>query len=162
MYAEILREAAPCWCPSAGTGSGCGAGGRVGWQWMRPSISPHLQNSSSSSVGGELSQGRKCLPGDMSLAESWRGESWGHPPPGRSCPGHQKVPSPSFLLRFPVWFSKATIWYKTESRTHLLIPLHSHQTVMTCSQRRRFEETPRGGRMCIPLLAPSTSWGPLG
>jgi len=64
--------AAPCWHSSAGTVQVVGQEAGVGWEWMCSSIFSRLQNNSSSNLAGQLLQGRKCLPGDMSLEGSWR------------------------------------------------------------------------------------------
>lgn len=73
----------------------------AGWEWMCSSIFSHLQNCSSSNLGGELYQGHKCPQSDMSLEGSWRGVSGGHPPPGEELPQPPEGARPQFSVEIP-------------------------------------------------------------
>lgn len=137
----------------------------MGWGWMCPSIfSLHLLSSPEQhqQLGKGLLQRHTCLPGDTSLKGSCRGINPGHFPPGSSGPSHQKVPAPSFVWQMQCGSAMPQFAHETQSRAHLLVPLQSHPVIMTFSQWRSLEQMPGGEKICIPLLAPSTSQGPPG
>lgn len=159
---QLSFRAAPCWHSLTGVGLGCGAGGRSWWERCAP---PSPLTSRTAAVatqeGGCCKDTTACQVSRPQHGA--RGEEaedtliW-----GVAAPATSRYLAPTFWWDSESGLVKQQFSPRTQSGAHLLIPLNSHQTIMTFSQCCSFEQMPRGERICIPLLAPWTSWGPRG